>query len=177
MSENPSPSAYESYQHQKEVARHRRRAMGADMTLDDAEVRHDAIWNYVSAARLWVPYLASVLLGGIADDPVEGLVVCIASTLATMAVGIITGGMLDKMLGKFQPAILLQTQHLCLQIGGALMLFGGLGSQLPGVALTGVVMVATPILWKPFAQKVMGATDYAKLIQAQRQTTPPQLIE
>jgi hypothetical protein len=177
MSENRAPSAYETYQQQKEVARIRKRAMGADMTLDDAEVRHEAIWDMVHGLRFGIPYGAAALVGLIGPDPVGSLILCIACVLATFLVARVTGNMLHAVLAKFRPTIAEDTESFWLVVGGVAAMVGGFGSQRFGVAITGLAMMVTPILWKKLAQKVMSGTDYARLTQARRETAPPQLVE
>lgn len=162
---------------QKALGRARRRAAGADMTLDDAEERYDAIWQYLRAVRYGGPFLVSILVGWIGAPEVHPWAVSYIGAGLTLTVAAGSGNLLRATIGTFHPGIPAKVENFWMLVGGALVLLLGLLTLAPGVLLTGASMLAVPLWWEKWSDRVLEHTDFIRLRRAQRDPEPPQMVE
>jgi hypothetical protein len=162
---------------QKAIGRARRRAAGADMTLDDAEERYDAIWKYVVAVRYGGPFLVSILIGWMGPAAMHPWAVSYGGAGLTLAAAVGAGNLAGATLGKFHPGIKTKVENFWMLAGGALVSLLGMLTLSPGVVLTGASILAVPLWWEKWSERVMANTDFNRLRHAQRDTAPPQLME
>lgn len=175
MSEQPNP--YAQYRAQKAMARLQRRMQGADTRLDEAEVRHEAIGEFVYGMRHFAP-LTLAAIGGALDAPWwKGMALCCGALILSfvLARGIAT--MMDKMLGAFHPRILVHTDNLMLVFLGLALAGAGWLLGLTGLVIAGLALAAMPPLWRAWSQRVMRNTDFARMRRTLKRPTRPHIME
>lgn len=169
-------SAYQSYAHEKALARLKRAAHGEDQTRDRAELRHQAIDRWVLNMRFWGPMLVAILFGWVGN--LEGWPVSVLGVIAALLFAKILSNIAKFVVGPFNLNLERQVNNLTLHIVGAFMVFLGLSfGGAPGLVVTGLVQATTPIWWSYWARHVLGRTDFAKMKRTPQTPAAPRIIE
>lgn len=161
-------SASEQYNTQRELARMNRSRHGADMTLDRAEIRQDAMIDWLYAARYLLPLIVTALLAGIGPASSTTWMAGMSIVCTALFLGKIVGRMLDTLAGAFHDNLQFKTENLFFKLAAILLAAIGVGSASPGVAICGVALFFFPERWKRFGQKVIHNSDFERLMREQR---------
>lgn len=168
---------YTQFEQQRELARMQRRHHDAETALDKAEVRHNALVNWIMGARFFVPLGIILFVGGIGPNPgatfAASLIAYIVSTRLALAIA----QFWDGIVGKFRDDVLVKTQHFWITTFGILTAFIGPAVG-PGLVLTGIIQAVTPFIWLRWARHVYRNTDYSRMkAEAQIPPAAPRLYE
>lgn len=170
-------NAHEQFQNQRELARLQRWHHGEETALDRAEIRHEAIYNWIMNARFLVPLGLIFCVGWIGNNPSAPWLLSVGTYCITMAIAFIIARIWDGIVGKFrEDDVLIKTQHWWFTAFGLMIAAAGTTIG-PGMVLAGIIQAATPYVWTRWARRVYQNTDYSRLKASMREPDAPRLYE
>jgi hypothetical protein len=157
---------YTQVRQQRAVARAQRAYQGQSTPLDAAEERFEAIAGRVGAMRRGFLFLVALLVGWVGTEPGASLIVSLASVYVGFILGSLFGAIAHAISGAFRQNIKQEVEaFFMIAAGAAGIALGSFG--LLGAMLTGAVMIGWSLIWPHWSKRVLTATDFIRLRQAQ----------
>lgn len=167
---------YTQLDQEKQLARARRKRYGGDVSLDQAEARHDAIFDMVWAARFWGPFLLTGSLAWIGPHGGGGWLAATFAVAMIYYFARLIAYIADAGLSVWWPDIEAKAYNGVLILGGAALAMAGL--VVCQGAIPGAIAIATaPWWWTRWRRRVMAGTDYARLRAARLRPSTPRIME